>query len=68
MRIFPRQSASLSGSPSCFSAMEVMPRMAFIGVRMSWLIRERNSDLAWFARRAPSYASSSARLAAWSSA
>ena len=44
--IFFRQSAVFFSSPSVFSAMAVIPRMAFIGVLISWLILDKKSDLA----------------------
>ena len=45
--------------------------MAFIGVRSSWLTRERNSDFAWLAASARSRAMSSSaarRRCVWSMA
>ena len=47
--------------------MAVIPMIAFIGVRMSWLILERKSDFAWLARFRESYASSRACFAFFSS-
>ena len=45
-----RQSSTLSGSSRWTLAMSVMPTMAFMGVRMSWDMWERKSDLAgWHA-------------------
>jgi len=41
-----------------------MPRMPFIGVRISWLIEARKRDLAWFASSASSRASLRAASAA----
>ena len=52
--IFPRHSVSFSGSCRWVPAMAVMPMMAFMGVRMSWDIRERKSVLALLARLAAS--------------
>ena len=50
--IFARQSSTFSGCPSFMRASSVMPMMAFIGVRMSWLMRERKSLLALLAATA----------------
>ena len=47
--IFFRQSSIFSGSFIWEKAIFVMPTMAFIGVRISWLMRERKSDFARFA-------------------
>ena len=44
------------------------PRMPVIGVRISWLMFARNSDLAWFAASAWRLASARARLVRSSSA
>ena len=52
--IFLRHSLTRSGSSRCFSAMAVIPRMAFMGVLMSWLIRDKNSLLDALARVAAS--------------
>ena len=38
-----------------------MPMMAFIGVRISWLMAARNALFAWFAASAASRASSASR-------
>ena len=44
------------------------PRMAFIGVRSSWLTLARNSDFAWLARASEAFvAVSRAASACWSS-
>ena len=50
--IFARQSSTFSGCPSFMRASSVMPMMAFIGVRISWLMRERKSLLALLAATA----------------
>ena len=42
MPIFAIQSATCSSSPMDWAAMVLMPMIAFMGVRISWLIRERN--------------------------
>ena len=42
-----RHSSTRSLSSATFLAMEVMPTMALSGVRISWLIRDRKSVLAW---------------------
>ena len=55
-----RHSPTASASPRFFSAIVVSPIMAFIGVRMSWLIVERKSVFALFATSAASFASSAA--------
>ena len=47
----------LSSNFSC--PMVLIPTMAFMGVRMSWLILDRKSDLAWFAALADARASRS---------
>ena len=47
--IFFKQSTIRSRSSICILAIVVIPIMAFIGVRISWLIRDKKSDLAWFA-------------------
>ena len=56
--IFARQSA-VSGGLSLPWARRVMPIMPLSGVRMSWLMRDRNSDFAAFAAFACSMASAS---------
>ena len=61
--IFRRQEATRSGLSILAAAMAVMPTMAFMGVRMSWLILERNSLLARLARSASRWAFSTA--ASW---
>ena len=43
MEIFCRQSATRSRSPICATAKAVIPIMAFMGVRISWLMAERKS-------------------------
>ena len=50
--IFCRQEATCSRLSRLAAAMAVMPTMAFMGVRMSWLMLERNSLLARLARSA----------------
>ena len=45
-----RQSHTRSGSSHDSLAMESIPMIAFMGVRMSWDMRERKSDLARLAR------------------
>ena len=55
--IFRRLSSVLSASSVCSFAICSMPMMAFIGVRISWLMRERNSDFAWLAASAAVMAS-----------
>ena len=60
-----RQSAAAAGSSSCWNARVAMPRMAFMGVRISWLIRERNSLLAALACSA--WARAVRRMAFWRS-
>ena len=54
--IFLKQSETFSSSPTCILAMAVIPIIAFIGVLISWLIRERKSDFASLACLADSYA------------
>ena len=44
--ILERQSFTFSVFCRLLSAITVIPRMAFMGVRISWLIRDRNSDFA----------------------
>ena len=44
--IFSRQSSVFTGSFTTLLAMVVMPLMAFMGVRISWDMRERKSVLA----------------------
>ena len=39
------QSATCSSSPMDWAAMVLMPMMAFMGVRISWLMRE--NSLSW---------------------
>ena len=56
--IFRRQSRTWSGLSMFAVAMAVMPTIAFIGVRMSWLMLERNSLLAWLASSASFWARS----------
>ncbi len=58
--IFARQSLILSLSSICVSAIAVSPIIAFIGVRISWDIRERKSILALLALSASRNACSSA--------
>ena len=57
--ILPSASKTRSLSSMCIPATAVMPRMAFIGVRMSWLIRDRKSLLAILADSARSAARAS---------
>ena len=57
-RIFFRQSFTLLPSCKWLSAISVMPAITFMGVRISWLIRERKSDFAILA----CFAASSAAL------
>ncbi len=45
-----------SAGSSSISSSWAKPRMALSGVRSSWLIRDRNSLLAWLARSAPNEA------------
>ena len=59
----PRCSASFSGSCSSFFIRVVMPMMAFMGVRISWLMLERKSVLALLARSADCNASAAASCA-----
>ena len=65
--IFRRESRTRSGSSAWAAASAVIPTMPFMGVRISWLIWERNCDLAAFARLASSKASLRAALARSSS-
>ena len=51
-----------------------MPMTPFMGVRISWLIMARNSDLAWLAEsarcalvRSSRFSASSCRMRSWSS-
>ena len=44
--IFLRQCCTCSISSMCVVAIAVIPTIAFIGVRISWLMFERNSLLA----------------------
>ena len=60
--IFCRQSEILASLPRLAAAMAVMPIIAFIGVRISWDIREIKSDFARLASRASTSASCKARL------
>ena len=55
--ILDRQSSTRAGSSTEAAAMVVMPIMAFKGVRISWLIRDKNSLLAVLACSAASMAS-----------
>ena len=48
-------------SSSCASIAASIPKMPFMGVRSSWLMIARNSDLALLARSARSSASRRAR-------
>ena len=48
--IFLRQSSTLSGSSFSLMAIPVIPMIAFIGVRISWDMRERKSLLARLAK------------------
>ena len=59
--IFPRHLAITSGSPVLLLAMAVMPTMPFKGVRISWLMLERNWLFARLASSAASLASSKSR-------
>ena len=59
--ILPRQSLIFKGSSRCIPAIVVMPMMAFIGVRISWDILNKNRDFAAFALWAEVSASRSAR-------
>ena len=54
--------SALSGVSSSSCNSWPKPRMAVSGVRSSWLMRERNSSLAWVAARASSRAPSSSAL------
>ena len=47
--IFERQSSTLAGSLTTAAAMVVIPMMAFNGVRISWLILDKNSLFAMLA-------------------
>ena len=58
--ILERQSSALAGSSSEAAAIAVILMMAFKGVRISWLIRDRKSLFAMLARSAVSMASCSA--------
>ena len=55
--IFFSVSATFSRSSGLLRASCSVPRITFIGVRISWLMRERNSDFAAFAASATSIAS-----------
>ena len=46
---FFKQSCTRMGSWIFAMAIAVMPTMPFIGVRISWLILDKNSLFAWFA-------------------
>ena len=48
-KIFSIQSSILSCSSTWALAIVAIPMMAFMGVRISWLMRARKSDLAWLA-------------------
>ena len=64
--IFSIQSSSRSRSSTCALAMAVIPMIAFMGVRISWLMRARKSDLAWLAFSAESSASFNCSDCSWS--
>ena len=66
--IFFRQSATRSLSSIWTAASSVMPMIAFIGVRMSWLMAERNSLLPRLASSARASASLSSSFLRRSSA
>ena len=51
-RIFPRFSLTCSGTSSIIDVKSLSPTMAFMGVRISWLILERNSPFARLAASA----------------
>ena len=55
-----RQSCTRAFSSMWARPMEVMPRMAFMGVRMSWDILDKNRLFAWLASSASRRAASSA--------
>ena len=55
-RIFWRQSFTRSWSPIWAAAISAIPVITFMGVRISWLMRERKSDFAAFAYFAASRA------------
>ena len=57
--IFFRQSATLSLSSKWAAARAVIPVIAFMGVRISWLMADRNSLFALLASSARASASSS---------
>ena len=59
MPILEMQSATCSSSPMCWAAMVLIPMIAFMGVRISWLMRERKSDLAALACSAATSAAAS---------
>ena len=61
-QIFRRHSAWRSRSSSAESAISIMLRMPLMGVRISWLIRRRNSVFAVFAFWASSAARASFSL------
>ena len=65
--IFLRHSTTLASFPAFCRAMRVMPMTPFMGVRISWDMRERNSLLARLARSARTVASSSFRWVSMSS-
>ena len=54
--IFFRHSSTLSRSSMCAAAIAVIPMMAFMGVRISWLMLERNRLFALLAALALSRA------------
>ena len=58
--IFLRHSATRTRSSSRVDAIAAIPMIAFIGVRISWLMLERNWLLAMLAALAPSNALCSA--------
>ena len=59
MPILEIQSSTCSSSPMDWAAMVLMPMMAFMGVLISWLIRERKSLLAALACSAATRAAAS---------
>ncbi len=64
-RMWPENSSFCSGvvGMSFDARIWAKPRMAFSGVRSSWLIDDRNADFAWLAFLASSIASPSSELA-----
>ena len=55
---FSRYSFTRTGLSACFSARVTKPVIAFIGVRMSWLMFDKKRDFALFAFSAEARASS----------